>query len=106
MASRGSHGRYNDSAATCPAVPDAPGDSATAIVSARVLLFGLGQVDFGVLIAGVTGRLGRGVNEVENHHQRELLARALALVSTDPPTIRAGDAIDLCPAILSAMARR
>jgi hypothetical protein len=35
----------------------------------------------------------------ENHHQRELLSRALALVATDPPLIRAGDAVEVCPAI-------
>jgi hypothetical protein len=35
----------------------------------------------------------------ENHHQRKLLAAALAVVAIDPPTIRAGDAIEVCPAI-------
>jgi hypothetical protein len=35
----------------------------------------------------------------ENHHQRELLSTALAVVAIDPPTIRTGDAIELCPTI-------
>lgn len=35
----------------------------------------------------------------ENHHQRDLLRAALTLVAADPPAIRAGDAVDVCPAI-------
>ncbi|GAB3961797.1 DUF2332 domain-containing protein [Actinoallomurus acanthiterrae] len=35
----------------------------------------------------------------ENHHQRENLAAALALVADDPPAMRAGDAIDVCPVL-------
>jgi hypothetical protein len=39
----------------------------------------------------------------ENHHQRELLSAALALVATDPPTVRTGDAIEMCPTIASEL---
>ena len=37
----------------------------------------------------------------ENRHEADLLRRALALVAADPPAMRAGDAIDVCP-ILAA----
>jgi hypothetical protein len=39
----------------------------------------------------------------ENRHQRDLLTAALALVATDPPSVRRGDAIDLCPAIAAEL---
>jgi hypothetical protein len=35
----------------------------------------------------------------ENRHEAELLQRALAVVAADPPAIRAGDAIEVCPAL-------
>ncbi len=35
----------------------------------------------------------------ENRHEADLLQRALAVVAADPPSIRAGDAIDVCPAL-------
>lgn len=35
----------------------------------------------------------------ENGHERDLLRRALAVVAADPPVVRAGDAVDLCPAV-------
>jgi hypothetical protein len=35
----------------------------------------------------------------ENHRQRALLSAALADAAADPPTVRAGDAIDLLPGI-------
>jgi len=35
----------------------------------------------------------------ENRHEADLLRHALAIVAADPPALRAGDAIDVCPAI-------
>ncbi|HEX5501658.1 MAG TPA: DUF2332 domain-containing protein [Thermomicrobiales bacterium] len=35
----------------------------------------------------------------ENRYETDLLHRALAVVAADPPPIRAGDAIDVCPAL-------
>lgn len=35
----------------------------------------------------------------ENRHEADLLHRALAVVAADPPPIRAGDAIAVCPAL-------
>ncbi len=39
----------------------------------------------------------------ENHAQRELLARALALAVADPPLIRAGDAVDVLPQVAAEL---
>jgi hypothetical protein len=39
----------------------------------------------------------------ENHRQRALLTAAFALAAADPPPIRAGDAIDLLPAIAAEL---
>jgi hypothetical protein len=39
----------------------------------------------------------------ENHAQRELLGRALALVAADPPPIRAGDAVDVLPRVAAEL---
>jgi hypothetical protein len=39
----------------------------------------------------------------ENHAQRELLARALALAVADPPSIRAGDAVDVLPRLAAEL---
>jgi hypothetical protein len=39
----------------------------------------------------------------ENHAQRVLLGRALALAATDPPPIRAGDAIDVLPELAAGL---
>jgi hypothetical protein len=39
----------------------------------------------------------------ENHAQRELLGRALALAATDPPPIRAGDAVDVLPRVAAEL---
>ncbi len=39
----------------------------------------------------------------ENHAQRELLSRALALIAADPPPIRAGDAIDVLPGLAARL---
>jgi len=35
----------------------------------------------------------------ENRHEAALLHQALAVVAADPPAMRAGDAIDVCPAL-------
>lgn len=35
----------------------------------------------------------------ENVHELDLLRRALAVVAADPPEVRAGDAVDVCPAV-------
>ena len=39
----------------------------------------------------------------ENRHEADLLHRALGVVATDPPPIRAGDAIDVCPALAAEL---
>ena len=39
----------------------------------------------------------------ENRHEADLLRRALAVVAADPPPIRAGDAIDVCPALAAEL---
>jgi hypothetical protein len=39
----------------------------------------------------------------ENRHEADLLRRALALVAADPPSIRAGDAIDVCPTLAAEL---
>jgi len=39
----------------------------------------------------------------ENRSEAALLHRALALVAADPPPIRAGDAIDICPALAAEL---
>lgn len=39
----------------------------------------------------------------ENRAEAELLRRALTIVATDPPAIRAGDAIDVCPALATSL---
>ncbi|HEY2522443.1 MAG TPA: DUF2332 domain-containing protein [Streptosporangiaceae bacterium] len=39
----------------------------------------------------------------ENHAQRELLGRALALAAADPPPIRAGDAVDVLPQVATEL---
>ena len=39
----------------------------------------------------------------ENRHEAELLHQALAVVAADPPLIRGGDAIDLCPALAAEL---
>jgi hypothetical protein len=39
----------------------------------------------------------------ENHAQRELLGRALAVVAADPPPIQAGDAIDVLPELAARL---
>lgn len=39
----------------------------------------------------------------ENRHEAALLHRALAVVAADPPSIRAGDAIDCCPALAAGL---
>ena len=39
----------------------------------------------------------------ENRHEADLLRRALALVAADPPAMRAGDAIDVCPVLAAEL---
>ncbi|HEY8599523.1 MAG TPA: DUF2332 domain-containing protein [Thermomicrobiales bacterium] len=39
----------------------------------------------------------------ENRHEAELLHRALAVVAADPPALRGGDAIDVCPAVAAEL---
>jgi hypothetical protein len=39
----------------------------------------------------------------ENRHEAELLHRALAVVAEDPPAIRAGDAVTVCPALAAEL---
>jgi hypothetical protein len=39
----------------------------------------------------------------ENRHEADLLHRALGVVAADPPPIRAGDAIDVCPALAAEL---
>jgi hypothetical protein len=39
----------------------------------------------------------------ENRHEADLLHEALAVVAADPPAIRAGDAIALCPALAAEL---
>ena len=63
-----------------------------------VLRFGLGQVDFGVLIVGVAGRLGRGVDEIQHTGLEGLRRdqcereRGLALVE-QPHALADGDRV-------------
>jgi hypothetical protein len=39
----------------------------------------------------------------ENRHEANLLRHALALVAADPPPIKAGDAIEVCPTLASEL---
>lgn len=39
----------------------------------------------------------------ENRHQADLLRRALDVVAADPPPVRAGDAIEVCPALAAEL---
>jgi hypothetical protein len=39
----------------------------------------------------------------ENRHEADLLHKALAIVAAAPPAIRAGDAIDICPALAAEL---
>lgn len=39
----------------------------------------------------------------ENRHEAALLHRALAVVAADPPVMRGGDAIDVCPALAAEL---
>jgi len=39
----------------------------------------------------------------ENRHEADLLHRALAVVAADPPAIRAGDALTVCPMLAAAL---
>jgi hypothetical protein len=42
----------------------------------------------------------------ENRDEADLLDRALAVVAADPPTVRAGDAVDVCPALAAGLPPR
>lgn len=39
----------------------------------------------------------------ENRHEADLLGRALAVVAADPPAIRVGDALDVCPQLAAEL---